>query len=180
MAPDRLPPQPAASRITEFAGHPVVAGVRPGQSSLVALTAASLARGTGASAVYFAYVDPSRYTDEEFPDGTVRHLPVDPDLADDMWHEAESALQQEIGDTMRDQDVTWAFRYLAGRTDRALTHLARFVDAAAFVIGARSGRHRVRDFVNESVSVQLSHRQHRPVVVVPLTVVDWKARAPWE
>lgn len=180
MAPDRVPPQPSASRLTEFAGHPVVAGVRPGQSPLVALTAASLARGTGAPTVYFAYVDPSRYTDEEFPDGTVRHLPVDPDLADEIWRDTESNLVQEIGDTMRDQGVIWVFRYLAGRTDRALTHLARSVDAAAFVVGARSGHHRLHDFVNESVSVQLSHRQHRPVLVVPLTVVDWKARAPWE
>ena len=82
---------------------------------------------------------------------------------------------------MDGQGVPWQFRYLAGRVDRALTHLARAVDAAAFVVGTHVGRHhRIADFVNGSMSMQLSHRQHRPVLVVPLEVVDWKGRAPWE
>lgn len=181
MAPRDLPPGPGPERSTDFGGHPLVVAVVPGQPPLVALTAASLARATGAPALYFAYVDTSRFVVEELPDGTVRHAPIDPDLEDEVWPSAQASLIREITEVMAGLEVAWHFRYLAGRVDRALTHLARAVDAAAFVVGTHVGRHhRIADFVNGSVSLQLSHRQHRPVLVVPLSVVDWEDRAPWE
>lgn len=181
MPVERVPPQPDPSRMTEFAGHPLVVSAVPGQSPLVALTAASLARATAAPAVYFAYVDTSRYTVEEFTDGTVHHEPVDPDLAGDEARKTEQRLTALVREWMDGQDVPWFFRYLAGREDRALTHLARAVDAAAFVIGAQThGHRRVRDFLGSSLAANLSHRQHRPVLVVPVQVVDWRGRAPWE
>ena len=181
MGDERVPPQPHPSRMTEFSGHPFVVGIVADQSPLVALTAVSLARATGAPALYFAFVDGSRYADVEYADGTVRHLSIDPDLDDELWREREASLVDMVTESMAGQDVPWHFRYLAGRVDRALTHLARAVDAAAFVVGTHVGRHhRIADFVNGSVSMQLSHRQHRPVLVVPLSVVDWEARAPWE
>ena len=177
----RVPPQPHPSRMTEFAGHPLVVGVVPDQPPIVALTAVSLARATGAPALYFAYVDESRYADVEYPDGTVRHLSIDPDIDDELWPDREASLTRTVNEWMAGQDLPWHFRYLAGRADRALTHLARAVDAAAFVVGTHVGaHHRIADFVNGSVSMQLSHRQHRPVVVVPVSVVDWEGRAPWE
>jgi nucleotide-binding universal stress UspA family protein len=73
--------------------------------------------------------------------------------------------------------VPWAFRYLAGRPDRALTHLARAVDASAFVIGTRAPGpgSRMREAMEGSVAVRLTHHQHRPVLIVPLEVIDWKA-----
>lgn len=178
---DRAPPQPHPSRITEFAGHPLVVAAVPDQSPVIALTAVSLAQATGAAGLYFAHVDTTRYTDVEHPDGTVRHLPIDPDLDDDTWREREAALVRAVGGWMAGQDVPWHVRYLAGRVDRALTHLARTVDAAAFVVGTHVGRHhRIADFVSRSPSMQLAHRQHRPVLVVPVQVVDWEGRAPWE
>ena len=178
---EHAPPQPHPSRMTEFAGHPLVVGVVPEQSPLVALTAVSLARATGAPALYFAHVDTSRYTDVEHPDGSVTHLSIDPDLDDEEWPEREAALTELVRGWMSEHDLAWHFRYLAGRPDRALTHLARAVDAAAFVVGSHVRRHnRLADFVNGSVSMQLSHRQHRPVVLVPVSVVDWEGRAPWE
>lgn len=179
---ERLPPQPHPDRLTDFAGRPLVVGVVPDQPPLVALTAASLARATGACALYFAFVDRSRYPVEEHPDGTVRHAPVDPDLADEnAWTDHAQRLTAQIATVMVDQEVPWHFRYLAGRVDRSLTHLARAVDAAAYVIGTHTTHHRhVPEFLHHSVGVQLSHRQHRPVLVVPLAVVDWKGRAPWE
>lgn len=177
----RIPPQPHPSRLTDFAGHPLVVAVAPDQPSLIAVTALSLARATGAPALYFAHVDTSRFTDEEYPDGTVRHLAIDPDLDDDYWLQRRDELSEMVALWMEGQDLPWHFRYLAGRVDRALTHLARAVDAAAFVVGTHVGRHhRISDFVNGSLSMQLSHRQHRPVLVVPVAVVDWEDRAPWE
>lgn len=178
---EHVPPQPHPSRMTAFAGHPLVVGIVPDQSPLVALTAVSLARATGAPALYFAHVDTSRYADVEHPDGTVTHLSIDPDLDDEDWPEREAALVEQVEQWMASEDLPWHFRYLAGRPDRALTHLARAVDASAFVVGSHVRRHhRLTDFVNGSVSMQLSHRQHRPVVVVPVNVVDWEGRAPWE
>lgn len=179
---EHVPPQPHPDRLTDFAGHPLVVGVTPDQPALVSLTAASLARATGAAALYFAYADPSRYAVAEYPDGTVRHLPIDPDLADDdVWQDRAERLTAQVAAAMTGQDVPWHFRYLAGRADRALTHLARAVDAAAYVVGTHTRAHRhVPDFLHHSTAVQLAHRQHRPVLTVPLRVVDWQGRAPWE
>lgn len=178
---ERTPPQPHPSRITDFAGHPIVVGWVAGQPPVVALTAISLARATGAPTIYFAYVDTERYAQAEHPDGSVDHLPINPDTADDSWRQREAQLSAEVASAMEGQDVSWEFRYLAGRVDRALTHLARAVDAASFVVGTHVGTHRrLSEFLGGSVSLQLTHRQHRPVLVVPVSVVDWQGRAPWE
>jgi len=164
-----------------FPGHPLVVGVTPGQDPLVVRTAGSLASAVGAR-LFFAYVDTSRYVVEEHPDGTVRHAPIDPDGVDDGWEDTEAGLRSGLSELMSDGTVDWDLRYLAGRPDRALTHLARAVDAAAIVVGTRAtgtGRH-VRELLEGSVAAHLSHHQHRPVVTVPLAVVDWKEiRAPW-
>lgn len=178
---EHVPPQPHPDRLTDFARHPIVVGVVPDQPPLVALTAASMALATGAPALHFAYVDPSRYTVQEHPDGSVQHAPVDPDTDDRDWTHVDEQLTAQLQASMTDQSVPWRLHYLAGRVDRSLTHLARAVDAAAFVIGAHTSRHRhIPDFMHHDIGVQLSHRQHRPVLVVPLRVVDWKGRAPWE
>lgn len=176
-----VPPQPSPERLTQFASHPIVVGVQPAQPDLVALTAASLARASGAPALYFGYVDTGRVTVEEFADGTVKHQSMNPDVLDDgEWQRTADRLTAQIAAVMDGQGVPWHLRYLAGRADRALTHLARAVDAAAFVVGTHCGKRRGLDFLHRSLGVQLTHRQHRPVLVVPLQVVDWRGRAPWE
>jgi hypothetical protein len=50
-----------------------------------------------------------------------------------------------------------------------------------FVLGTRKSgiRDSMREFLNGSVVAQLSHRQSRPVVVVPLTVVTSDEELPW-
>jgi hypothetical protein len=168
--------------MTDFAGHPLVVAASLEPEPLVALTAASLARATGAECLYFAFADPARFVGHEYPDGTVAHHSIDSDIGDDeLWPERQERIEAWVTEALSSSDVTWHFRYLAGRADRALTHLARAVDAAAFVVGTQVRRHqRVHDFMAQSLSVQLAHRQHRPVLVVPLAVVDWQAPAPWE
>lgn len=169
-------PQPAPDRMVEAAGHPIVMGIVPGQPDLVTRTAEMWARAVGASALYCAYVDASRFVAEEHPDGTVRHAPIDPDGMDDDWRERERHIVAHLATALADSPVPWTFRYLAGRPDRALTHLARAVDASGFVIGTRAPHagSRMRDFLEGSVAFRLTHHQHRPVLVVPLEVVDWK------
>lgn len=169
-------PQPHPSRITPFRGNAVVAGVEPGQPELVAITAAGLAASLDGR-LYFAYADPFRITEEEFPDGNVRHVGLNPDLYDDdSWRRNERELLAAITETLADNPVSWEFRYLAGRPDRALTHLARAVDAAVIVVGAgRAGAGgRLHEVLQRSVGTHLAHHQHRPVLVVPTSVVDWK------
>ncbi|ROS75466.1 universal stress protein [Cellulomonas sp. PhB143] len=177
----RSVPQPALERMVAFGAHPVVVGVVPDQDPLVVRTAVSLARATGAP-LHLAYVDTSRYTVEERPDGSVLHAAVDPDAPDDAWQDTERGLRSALGKLLRDDAVGWDLHYLAGRPDRALTHLARAVDAAVIVVGTRApgAGNRFREAMEGSVAAHLAHHQHRPVLTVPLTVVDWKEiRAPW-
>ena len=181
MPPAQVPPQPHPSRMTPFAGHPIVAGVVPGQPELVALTAASWASALGVD-LFFGYADRTRVTVEELPDGTVRHAEVDLDAVDDSWRERQDAIEHFLTEVMASSDVTWHFRYLAGRPDRSLTHLARAVDASALVVGTHAPgvSSRWHDFVDGSVAARLAHHQHRPVLVVPLRVVDWHDQSPWQ
>lgn len=165
-----------------FAGHPLVVGVVPRQDPLVVRTAVDLARALRVG-VFFAYVDTARFTVEEFADGTVRHATLDSDSADERWHEVDERLRADLAELLRGEEVPWEFRFLAGRPDRALTHLARAVDASALVVGTRAPgpAHRMRGFLEGSVAAHLAHHQHRPVLTVPLAVVDWKEiRTPWE
>lgn len=173
-------PQPSPERMTPFGGGALVVGVRPGSDPLVVLSAAALARTTG-GVMYFAYVDEQRYTEREFPDGTVQHSDINPDAADDSWRRVEARIKDELAGLLGDSGVPWQFRYLAGRPDRALTHLARAVDAAVLVVGNRAPEHgaKVREFMDGALALKLAQHQHRPVLAVPLSVVDWKAPMPW-
>jgi len=166
--------------MTPFGGGAIVAAVRPGADPLVALTAADLARVTGGT-VYFAYVDQQRHVEREFADGTVQHSDINPDSADDTWQLLQARMVGELHGLLADRPVPWEFRYLAGRPDRSLTHLARAVDAAVIVVGNRAPAHnaKVREFLDGTLALKLAQHQHRPVLAVPLTVVDWKAPMPW-
>ncbi|MBP8918396.1 MAG: universal stress protein [Micropruina sp.] len=173
-------PQPGRDRMTPFWGGAIVVGVRPGSDPLVALTAAALARATGGH-LFFGYVDEQRFTEREFEDGSVQHSDLNPDSADDSWRGTEERLRGELAGLLADEGVQWQFRYLAGRPDRSLTHLARAVDAAVIVVGNRAPEHgaKVREFLNGALALKLAQHQHRPVLAVPLSVVDWKAPMPW-
>ena len=127
--------------------------------------------------LYCAFVDTGRFVVEEYADGTVLHQPIDPDGVDEDWPERQARIEAHLHDVLDPTGVAWRFRYLAGRPDRALTHLARAVDASAYVVGTRAPGPgaRVREVFEGSVAVRLSQHQHRPVLVVPLEVIDWKA-----
>ncbi len=173
-------PQPAPERMTPFDGGALVVGVRPGSDPLVVLTAATLARATGGE-LFVAYVDEQRFTEREFADGAVQHSDLNPDAADDSWRQVEAKLKAELDGVLAGTGVGWQFRYLAGRPDRSLTHLARAVDAAVIVVGNRAPEHgaKVREFLDGALALKLAQHQHRPVLAVPLSVVDWKAPMPW-
>lgn len=172
-------PQPSPQRMTPFRGGAIVAAVRLGADPLVALTAAELAKVTG-GALYFAYVDEQRFVEREFADGTVQHAEINPDAAGGDWAHRAAHMIDELT-SLVGAEPEWQFRYLAGRPDRALTHLARAVDAAVLVVGTHAPEHgaRVREFLDGALALKLAQHQHRPVLAVPLSVVDWKAPMPW-
>lgn len=174
-------PQPTLERMVPFEAHPLVVGVVPGQDPLVIRTAVAMGKATGAPGLHLAYVDPSRYVVTEATDGTVRHAALDPDAEDESWQTLAAELTT-WAERVVAGEIPWRLVYLAGRPDRALTHLARAVDAAAIVVGARppGPGARLKEFLEGSVAAHLSHHQHRPVLTVPLSVVDWKEiGAPW-
>lgn len=176
-------PQPAPERLTQFAKAAIVVGIVPGIPDLVALAARSLAEATGATRVHFAYCDPSRIVVRENADGSVVHAPLSPDNFSENWKECAQELEEHLEGCWQEPGPPWTFHYLAGRPDRALTHLARAVDASVIVVGARArpSERSFREFFEGSVALHLMRHQHRPVLSVPLTVVDWKeSRTAWD
>lgn len=182
MVPNTVP-QPSLERMVPLRGRPIVVGVVPRQSPLVLRTAASFAQALGNAKVHLGYVDTSRYVVEELGDGGVRHAPVSPDALDGEWTGIRDQLVTRSEQVLEDTDIPWTFHYLAGRPDRALTHLARAVDACLIVVGTRGKGvgAQLRELVEGSVGMHLAHHQHRPVLTVPLDVVDWKdLDSPWQ
>ena len=159
----------------------IVVAVEPKQSDAVLLQASTLARDLDADLVC-AHVDMGRYPVEEHPDGTVASLPYDPDLPDLGEEEFDPALANHIRDVLEGSDVRYTLRALAGDPARALGHLADAVDARLIVVGTHHPglRRGIHDFFEGSVAVHLAHRQHRPVVVIPLSPVTGDGKLPWE
>lgn len=162
-------------------GNAIVVGVIPNQPDHVLLTAAGLAVKYGGELVC-AHIDVERYTVEESADGTVTAFPVDPDVAELVSEEFDLGLAEHVRAVLADTDVHWSVRELAGEPAHELARLADEVDAALIVVGSRHPglRAGVREFFSGSVAVHLAHRQHRPIVVVPLSPVPDGSVLPWE
>lgn len=150
---------------------PVVAGVVPGQPDIVVQQAADLAYSLGVDVV-FGYVDVTRYLIEDGDGGDDQSAPFDPDGADDP-DDAEGttqSLRESIAQKMGSSEVKWTFVSLAGEPARSLGRLARDVNACMIVVGTRERGvgARLEKLLVGSVAVHLTHRQLRPVLVVPL------------
>ncbi|WP_426997637.1 universal stress protein [Pseudarthrobacter sp. N5] len=168
LQPHRLsgPHQPAGPhRLT----GPVVAGVVPGQPPAVTRHAADLAFSLGVDLVC-AYVDVTTYLVDEDPDGRVESLPIDPDVIDDDAENIAGGIHSRLASELEPYGIAWSFVTLAGDPSRALARLAETVNAAVIVVGTRErgiGK-RLEELLTGSVAVHLTHRQHRPVLVIPL------------
>lgn len=159
----------------------ILVGVESGQPDAVLLTAAHLARDLGCELIC-AHVDLGRYLVEENADGSVHSLPVDPDLPELDDDEFDPALAKHIGTVLAGTGIDWGLRTLAGDPARALGHLATTLNARLIVVGTHDSRMRggVREFFRGSVATHLAHRQHRPVLVIPLSPVTDDSALPWE
>ncbi|UQN28750.1 universal stress protein [Brachybacterium kimchii] len=180
-------PAPQTSPTPPSDAPRIVVGLAPHQSEAVVTTAARLARELHAHLVC-AWADPAQMTVATGPDGAVVTVPLDPDAADDDQDDQEAAgtagdpLAEELHRVLDAHDVTWEIRTLAGAPAREIAQLADEVEAALIVVGTRQKglRESVREFVSGSVAVQLAHRQHRPLVVVPLEPVGLDDVLPWD
>lgn len=159
----------------------ILVGVEHGLADAVLLEAAHIARDLGCELIC-AHVDLGRYTVDENPDGSVHSLPFDPDLPELDEDVFDADLAAHIEKTLEKTGVSWSKRELAGDPAHALGHLAETLNARMIVVGTHEAglRAGLREFFRASVAVHLAHRQHRPVLVVPLSpVIDGRA-LPWE
>lgn len=159
----------------------IVVAVEPRQSDVVLLQAAALARDLGVD-LLCAHVDMGRYPVKEHSDGSVASRPYDPDLSDLGDEDFEPVLADHIRLVLKSAAVRFELRALAGDPARALGHLAEAVNARLIVVGTHNPgiRRGLHEFFNGSVAVHLAHRQHRPVLVIPLSPVTDEDKLPWE
>lgn len=162
-------------------GRSIVVGVVATQPDSVVETAARFAEMFSAELVC-ASVDITRYTVEERADGTVSAFPIDPDQAEVVEEEFDPALRARLRHLLDPRGVRWSTRALAGEPARELARLADHLDAECIVVGTRHAGFRsgAREFFTGSVAVHLAHRQHRPVLVVPLEPTPHGHALPWE
>lgn len=153
----------------------IVVGIHPGQAKSVLDTAARLAGDLHAT-LLCAYVDVTRFKDPST--GTIQ--PIDPDVNGGDESEDDQPLRARLEAALTGSAVDWEYRALTGEPATALAELADTVDAGYIVVGTRHRgiRASVEEFFTGSVAVHLAHRQHRPVVVVPLDASG--QAAPWE
>ncbi|WP_029145268.1 universal stress protein [Microbacterium luticocti] len=159
----------------------ILVGVQPGLPDAVLREAARLARDLRCDLVC-AHVDLERYTVGEHLDGSVLSRSIDPDLPDEREGAFDPALAAHIDEVLAGSDIGWTGRELAGDPGLALGRLAESVNARYIVVGTRRAgvRETLREFFQGSVAGHLAHRQHRPVLVVPLNPVTDGGPLPWE
>jgi nucleotide-binding universal stress UspA family protein len=159
----------------------ILVAVVPGQPVVVLDQAARLANDLGVPLVC-ANVDPNRYLVSNYVDGTIVSLPYDPDLPEAEEETFDPDMELRIHQALAGRGVRFSVKQLAGDPTWALTRLADEMDARYIVVGTREAglRGSIREFFNGSVAVHLAHRQHRPVVVVPLAPVAGEEKLPWE
>lgn len=145
----------------------VITGVVPGEPARVIKEAARYAKVLGAPLIV-AHVDVTRFVTYEDPDGYVHSAPIDMNIG---GGEADlEIVRSEAAAVLEGSPVEWHVRQLVGDPALALKHLAEAVDARLLVVGTRKRGigESIREFFTGSVAARLAHRQHRPILVVPL------------
>ena len=146
---------------------PVVAGVVPGQPPAVVQHAARLAYSLNVKLIC-AYVDITSYLSNERDDQDLLQS-AGAGTVDDA-EQTSARLREHLQGVLGKAGIRWSLLTLVGEPARALARLADSADAAVIVVGTREGRvgARLEQLLLGSVAVHLTHRQARPVVVVPL------------
>jgi len=164
-----------------LSGPTLVVGVVPEQPDDVVLQAIRFAQMLGASLV-LATADATRYTTERNADGSVTAFPIDPDSAETITEEFEPEFAEHLRHLLKPTGLVWTMRAVAGDPAHELARIAHERDALAIIVGTRQRglRTTAHEFFNGSVAVHLAHRQHHPVIVIPLDPAVHGERLPWE
>ncbi len=156
----------AAEDYTHLHGA-VIAGVVPDQSPRVMKEAARYAKLLGVPLVV-THVDVTRFVTYEDPDGYVHSAPIDINIAagEDELKRVRETAEAVLGAA----GVRWEVRQLVGDPAMAIKHFADKIDARLLVVGTRKRGlgESLREFFTGSVGARLAHRQHRPILIVPL------------
>jgi nucleotide-binding universal stress UspA family protein len=145
----------------------VVVGVIPDLPTRVLKEAARYAKLFQAPLVV-VHVDVTRFVTYEDPDGYVHSAPIDLNIA---AGEGElTKVQDAAASVLGDSGLDWSVHQLVGDPAMALKHFADKVDARLLVVGTRKRGigESIREFFTGSVGARLAHRQHRPILVIPL------------
>lgn len=145
----------------------VIVGLQPSQDRRVLLEAARYA-GLHRAPLVVVHVDVTRFVTYEDPDGYVHSAPIDMNV--EVGAAEFEAVQAAASAVLDGGDVTWTARQLVGDPALAIKHLADKLDAQLIVVGTRKRGigESIREFFTGSVAARLAHRQHRPILVVPL------------
>lgn len=160
-------PEQRAADAADVPHGAVIVGAVPGQSSRVLVEAARYARLLSVD-LAIVHVDVTRFVTFEDPDGYVHTAPIDLELG---GGEADlDRVRAAAGEALVGCPVAWDVYQLVGDPALAIKHLADRIDAKLLVVGTRKRGfgESLREFFTGSVAARLSHRQHRPVLVVPL------------
>lgn len=145
----------------------VIVGVVPGLPSRVVKEAGRYAKVLGAPLVV-VHVDVTRFITYEDPDGYVHSAPIDINVA--AGESDLATVEAEAAKILEGHEIDWSVRQLVGDPAMAMKHLAEQLDARLLVVGTRKRGlgESIREFFTGSVAARLAHRQHRPILVVPL------------
>ena len=159
----------------------VIVGVVPGQPDTVVEQAAVFAARFNAELVC-ASVDAGQYQVYDLGYGTMSTLPLTADSPERAEERFDPDLAARLAVLLDGRGLTWSTRALVGNPAQALGGLADTLNAEMIVVGTREAtlRASLQEFINGSVAAQLAHRQHRPVVVIPLAPVPSDQALPWE
>lgn len=159
---------------------PVIAGVVPGQSARVVREAARQAALAHVELVV-VHVDTTRFVAFEDPDGYVHSSTGD--VAGAASEAALGDVRRATAEALEGDAVAWSVRQEIGDPALALIRLAEEIHASVLVVGTRKRGlgESLREFLTGSVAARLSHRQRRPVLVVPQDdPVGADDQLPWE
>jgi nucleotide-binding universal stress UspA family protein len=152
--------------VDERKARRLVVGVDGSEGSERALSFAIwIARELGAEVVAVHTLRPAAY-----PDAFPWALGSSPEIWERSWRDArtelERTLEEEWCHPLRDAEVPYRTAVVEGGPET----LAQFADReeADMIVVGRRGRGGFSELVLGSVSHQLVHNAHRPVVVVPL------------
>lgn len=145
----------------------VIVGVIPDQSPRVLKEGVRYAKLLRAPLVV-VHVDVTRFVTYEDPDGYVHSAPIDINIAAGEGELAK--VKDAAASVLGESGVDWVVRQLVGDPAMAIKHLAEQIDARLLVVGTRKRGigESIREFFTGSVGARLAHRQHRPILVVPL------------